>query len=326
MAVLINCSPEKDHHNLYTIQGNTMGTTFTIKLVKEPKINDYRSVEDKISGILKQVNLQMSTYIEDSEISRFNRYKKTEWFPISVNFATVLKHSLQISSQSAGAFDITVGPLVNLWGFGPTGRPDTIPDELMIEKNLSLVGYQNLELRQNPAALKKYIPDLNIDLSAIAKGFCVDKVAEYLDSLEQNNYMIEIGGEIRTRGKNHQNSLWRIGIQSPDKQQVYKVIRLLNNSMATSGDYMNYFEKDGIRYSHTIDPETGRPVFHNLASVTVIHKSCMIADALATAINVMGEEKGFDFAIQQELSIFMLVRNDKGVIEKVTPSFKKYLN
>ena len=303
-----------------------MGTTFTIKLVMNNQIRNYQQIEDEITDILEQVNLQMSTYMDDSEISRFNKYKKNDWFAISDDFATVLKYSRQISEKSGGAFDVTIGPLVNLWGFGPSKPTNTIPDEIMIDKKMNLIGYQNLIVSQNPPAVKKSLPDLYIDLSAIAKGFCVDKVAEYLDSLDQNNYMIEIGGEIRTRGKNQNSKVWRIGIQSPDKKEVYKVFELYNNSMATSGDYMNYFEKDGIRYSHTIDPETGRPVFHNLASVTVIHKSCMIADGLATAINVLGPEKGFDFAIQQELSIFMLVRDDNGVVEKATPAFKKFLN
>jgi len=178
----------------------------------------------------------------------------------------------------------------------------------------------------NPPSIKKDIPGLYCDLSAIAKGFGVDKAAEYLESKNYKNYIVEIGGEVRTGGMKH-NRFWRVGIASPNGgSSIEKVIELKDASMATSGDYHNYFEKNGIRYSHTIDPAAGRPITHKLASVSVLHKFCCTADAYATAINVMGPEKGYEWAVKENLPVLLII-HDRGnrFVEKMTPQFKKYI-
>ncbi len=305
-----------------------MGTTFTVKLVEKDSDKgktNYEKVESEINRLLVEVNRQMSTYIEDSEISRFNQYRKTDWFPVSSDLAKVLIASITISEKSQGAFDITVGPLVNLWGFGPEYQANKIPDDEEIKEKKALTGYKKLSVKLSPPAVKKDIPEIYCDLSAIAKGFGVDKITMLLDSIKIENYMVEIGGEVRTKGKTQQNKLWRIGIEAPDSPtDIQRIIVISDNSMATSGDYRNYYEKDGVRYSHTIDPLIGSPIAHKLASVTVIDKSSMIADGMATAINVLGPEEGYKFALREGLPVFMIVREKQGFVEKMTPEFKTF--
>ena len=309
---------------MITISGPTMGTTFQVKIVQSEITPDTGVLIREVSARLEEVNRQMSTYQDNSEITQFNRSRTTDWFGVSSDFAYVLHIAREISTWSDGAFDVTIGPLVNLWGFGPNAIPDRVPSPDSIDATQTLVGYEKIRVDLSAPAIKKESPEIYCDLSAVAKGFGVDRIASYLDSLGINRYFIEIGGELRTKGHNHLRQLWRIGIASPAGQgELQKALALHNMSMATSGDYHNYFERDGVRYSHTIDPRTGRPITHALASVTVLHKSCAYADGLATAINVMGPEKGFAFAKKRNLAVFMIVRRGDGFVEKMTPGFEK---
>jgi thiamine biosynthesis lipoprotein len=328
------CSSGSKRENLIHLNGATMGTTYSIKVVipdgreaaGPDESFDGQVLKREIEEILFTINRLMSTYMQESELSRFNRSRKTDWFKISSDTFKVLAQAMQISERSNGAFDITVGPLVNLWGFGPVKRQQKIPENKEIEEVLKFVGYQMLEIRHQPPAIRKMAAGMYCDLSAIAKGFAVDRVAEYLQSRLIRNYMVEIGGEVRTQGKNQDNRWWRIGIAVPSSTPgVQRVIALVNSAMATSGDYRNYYEKDGRRYSHTIDPRNGKPITHKLASVTVIHPSCMIADGMATAITVLGPSEGFDLAVKENLAVFMIIRGKKGFVEKSTPAFSKYL-
>jgi thiamine biosynthesis lipoprotein len=329
LLLLLGCSSQNQQDSLVVLDGSTMGTFYSVKIVREdlqtiPYIAD--TVKSKIDSVLQKVNQQMSTYLEDSEISRFNQYQGTDWFPVSADLAFVVKNALRVSRLSHGTFDITVGLLVNLWGFGPENRQTLIPSEQEILARKQLTGYQNLSVRMNPPALKKSLPGIYVDLSAIAKGFGVDKVTAFLESLGIHNFIVDIGGEISTRGTNYQGKIWRIGVSTPDeKMGIQKVIPLENECVATSGDYRNYFEKEGIRYSHTIDPRTGKPVTHKLTSVTVVYDTCMIADAYATAIDVLGPEDGYQFARDQELAIFLIVRDTTGFKEEMTPQFSEIL-
>ncbi|MDE2699099.1 MAG: FAD:protein FMN transferase [Gemmatimonadota bacterium] len=317
ISAVIGCQDQ-----LVTISGPTMGTTFQVKIVQSEITLDVKVLSKEVSARLEEVNRQMSTYQDDSEITQFNRSPSTDWFAVSSDFAYVLHIAREISTWSDGAFDVTIGPLVNLWGFGPNAIPERVPPPDSIQAHRALVGYEKIHIDLSAPTIKKEIPEIYCDLSAIAKGFGVDRIASYLDSLGINHYFIEIGGELRTKGHNHLRQLWRIGIASPAGQgELQKALALDNISMATSGDYHNYFERDGIRYSHTIDPRTGRPITHALASVTVLHKSCAYADGLATAINVMGPEKGFAFAEKHNLVVFMIVRHGDGFVEKMTSNF-----
>ena len=224
--------------------------------------------------------------------------------------------------MTQGAFDITAGPLVNIWGFGPE-QDFTVPGEQQINTALRLAGQGKLQLDAAAPALKKAHGGMYIDLSAIAKGFAVDEIAGYLDRQQLDNYLVEIGGEIRARGVNDENRPWQIGIENPvtGQRTVRSIIKLENMAMATSGGYRNYFEKDGISYSHTIDPRTGYPVTHELASVTVLHPSAMLADAWATGLLVLGPEKGYATALENGLAAYFIVHGETGFEEISTPAF-----
>lgn len=312
---------------LISLDGLTMGTTYSVKIVKSEQSPglEISSLKEKIDSVLIEVNNQMSTYIPESEISLFNKNKKTEWFEISNDFAFVLDESIKICELTNGSLDITVEPIVNIWGFGPEQRPELIPSDEEISERMKFVGYKKLEVKLNPPAVKKNIPGLEVDLSSTAKGFGVDKVYELLKDFGYQNFMVEIGGEIRTSGKNQKNEYWKIGISEADQSGgINKVILLSNSAMATSGDYWNYFEENGIRYSHTIDPATGKPITHKLASVTVIDSTCLRADGLATGIFVMGPENGYEFALEKELPVYFIVKSDTGFISIETPKFTEF--
>ena len=320
------CSGHGLQEHVY--QGGTMGTSYSIKIVTTAgQALDDSLMHQSIDSLLLAVNMKMSTYIDSSELSRFNQYRNTDWFPVSPALAGVFQHALLMSEKSDGAFDITVAPLVNLWGFGPEHRPVMIPTDQEIAQRLLRVGYQQIQVDTTQPALRKLHPSIICDLSAIAKGYGVDEVADYIESKGYDNYLVEIGGEIRATGHNRLGNKWRIGIASPNTDPGYvKVISVENVGVATSGDYENYFERDGVRYSHTIDPRTGRPITHKLASVTVVHPSCQIADAYATAIDVLGPEKGYEFALKEELLVFMIIRNNEGFVEKMTPGFEQLIS
>ncbi len=321
--------PETEPANhLWTITGPTMGTSFTIKVA--PGDPDDEALEkrttDAIQAALKDVNQKMSTYQPDSELSTFNKTPSTEPVTVSEDLHKVMAESLRISTLSGGAFDVTVGPLVNAWGFGPKDM-GTPPGPKELDTLAPKIGYQRLSLAGDKGArtLKKAHPEMYVDLSAIAKGFGVDQVARSLDGLGHEHYMVEVGGEVRAKGEKSKGQPWRIGIEKPDAklQAVQEVVELHNLSMATSGNYRNFYEKDGKRLSHTINPTTGQPVEHRLASVSVLHQDCMTADAWATTLNVLGEEKGFALAAEQKLAAFLLIKQADGTfIEKTTPAFE----
>jgi len=320
LVFFVGCA--KEEAPLVVIRGQTMGTTFQVKL---PDTGIDRSKLDvDINALLKEVNRQMSTYQKDSEITQFNQSQTTDWVGISEDFGYVLGVAKQVSEWSDGAFDVTVGPLVNLWGFGPEAVPERIPSDDEIQARRVAIGFQKIMVQTDRRAVKKQRADMYCDLSAVAKGFGVDKVALYLEELGVQAYFVEIGGEVRVKGRHVDGSRWRVGIATPTAEGgLQKVVAVEDLALATSGDYHNYFEKDGKRYSHTIDPRTGKPITHRLASVSVMHQECAYADALATAINVMGPEKGFAFALEQNLPVFLLVKGDNGFVEKMSPAFEK---
>lgn len=322
LFVLSGCTePEA---NAVSLSGLTMGTTWSVEIAGAKA--DRQQLNHDINAILDDINGKMSTYLPDSELSRLNQATDREWKPLSKDLYRVITEALHITHETGGAFDITIGPVVNLWGFGPE-KHTTIPTDADIAATLNKTGIDKIELRSSPPALKKFDPGVYLDLSAIAKGYAVDRIAGYLEQARFKNYMVEIGGEIRARGKNAQGNAWRIGIEKPvaDQRTVERIIHLNNFSMATSGDYRNYFEQDSVRYSHTIDPRTGRPITHKLASVSVLHASAMTADALATGLLVLGPEKGFELAQQRGLAAFFIIKNDNGFADTYTDAFNAFL-
>ncbi|MBN1465069.1 FAD:protein FMN transferase, partial [candidate division KSB1 bacterium] len=302
-TALVTCSRSKVDLEQYVMNGTTMGTLYSIKVVEPTSVLvDQIALHNDIKALLYDINQKMSIYIDDSELSRFNRAPANEWIVVSQEMIDLFRAAISTSVKSDGAFDITVGPLVNLWGFGPEDNQSNWPSPDDIRKRMALVGYAHLKIQAEPPALQKEIDGLYCDLSAIAKGWGVDRVAELIESWNLHNYLVEIGGEIRAKGMNAKSAAWRIGVSAPDQTSgIQRVIHVRDVGIATSGDYRNYFEKDGVRYSHTIDPRTGRPIAHNVASVTIIHETCMVADAYATALNVLGLEQGMVLAEKENL-------------------------
>lgn len=311
------------------LQGHTMGTTYNIKVVATAEEVATLKLHEKIDTALKQVNQEMSTYIPDSEVSRFNKSTSLDPVAVSDGFARVLAESIRLGELSGGKLDITVGPLVNLWGFGPELRPETVPSDELLASTRARVGLKNLHLKGNQ--LSKDIPNLYVDLSTTAKGYGVDVVAELIEKNGITNYLVEIGGEMRVRGFKHTGELWAIAIEKPifdpsgNHRAVQQVIIPKDNAVATSGDYRIYFEADGQRFSHIIDPDTGSPINHNLVSVTVIESSSMTADGLSTTLMVMGAEKGLEFAIKNDLAALFIYKSENGFTEEFTVKFKQYL-
>src|SRR5690606_30453475 len=230
----------------------------------------------------------------------------------------------EVGEETNGLLDVTVGPLVNLWGFGPLGRPEQVPSAQQLQDVRDQIGYQYLTVENHQ--LTKAIPDLYVDLSTIAKGYGVDRVAILLEQMEIKNYLVEIGGEMRMRGTKPGEQPWRIAVEQPVSldRAVQRIIEPGNNAVATSGDYRNYFEEDGTRYSHIIDPRTGYPIQHNLVSVTVITETCMDADAYATALTVMGAEGALEFANQKGLAVLLVTRENDQFKEYTSTAFKRF--
>ncbi|MGY6773263.1 FAD:protein FMN transferase [Gallibacterium sp. ZY190522] len=316
---------------IVTLSGKTMGTTYHIKYLDKGINTGPEMTHQQIDQLLKEVNHQMSTYQKDSELSRFNRSKEiNKPFEVSKDFSEVVQAAIQLHQKTEGALDVTVGPLVNLWGFGPEKRLDKEPASEEIEKRKAWIGIDKLsvsEIDGKPVLIKK-IPELYVDLSSIAKGFGVDKVASYLESIGVSDYLVEIGGEIHTKGVNEKGQAWQIAIEKPEfdgSRAVEQIVGLSNLSMATSGDYRNYFEENGKRFSHEIDPKTGYPLQHNLASITVVDPSCMIADGYATGLYVLGAEKALQLAEKDNLAIYLIVKTEKGFEVKMSSAFAKLL-
>lgn len=323
LTLLASCAPAEKN---WKLSGPTMGTSYHITVVDVPPAVNKGDLQQQIDDELKLVNQEMSTYIDDSELMRFNRGPIGEAIPASAHLADVVERALDIYQRSGGAFDVTVGPLVNLWGFGPAPEPEQVPADEEIEALVDHLGSDALVVERNPNRITR-TRDVAIDLSAIAKGHGVDRVALLLEEQGIENYLVEIGGELRTRGRNPRGEPWRIGIESPDPagRVVQKPLTVSGKAVATSGDYRNYYERDGVRYAHSIDPRTGRPLQHRLASVTVIADSCAEADGLATALNVLGVDAGLQWAERERLAVFMLVKTDDGFAERYSEAFAPYL-
>ncbi len=321
---LIACSDDIQEGQL-SLAGFTMGTSYNVKVPNLPASLARKQVEIEIQALLETVDQRLSTYLEFSELSRFNRNPSIDWVDVSSMLYDVVAESLDVSRLSGGAFDVTIGPLVNLWGFGPDQRSQEIPIGTEITEKLEQTGYRFIDMRQTPPAIKKSRPDIYIDLSAIAKGYGVDQVAEYLGSLGIDNYMVEIGGEIRVKGYKKQGGKWMIGIEkpTPEFRAVQQIIAVTDTAVATSGDYRNYYELKGERFSHTIDPRSGYPITHRLASVTILDGTAMHADAMATALLVLGSVEGFELAQRENLAALFIVKSDDGFFEKPTAEFSK---
>lgn len=313
---------EQDTAGKITVAGQTMGTTYNIVYLDGAN-RDFQSSMDSLFLVFNQ---SLSTYIPDSELSRFNQGDS-----LSFNlpyFLPVLKASKTVFDKTNGAFDPTIGPLVNVWGFGPTGPQ--LKDSTDIGEMLRYVGFDKIEFDE--LLIRKKTPKIYLDFSAIAKGYGVDVAGDFLRSKGIENFLVEIGGELVASGVNDKGELWKVGINRPEEtanaSDLHSIIALQNRGMATSGNYRNYYLKDSIKISHTINPATGYPVNHTLLSATVLAKDCMTADAYATAMMVMGTEKAImlDSALT-EIEAFLIYSDSKGgYITYASKSLKPFLS
>lgn len=268
-----------------------------------------------VDSLLEQFNQSLNHYLPDSEISRFNRADSLQFS--SPYFYPVLQRSEDVYQASNGAFDPTVAPLVNAWGFGPEGGK--LPDSLGVDSLLRLVGFEKISFDQNQVVKKQ--PNVQLNFSAVAKGYGVDVVANYLQQRGIKNMMVEIGGEVVARGVNPKGEAWRIGIDNPEQPgQMNVAVALVNQAMATSGNYMNYYEQDGQKYAHTIDPRTGYPVQHSVLSASVIAADCMTADAYATAFMVLELEETQAILAQNPTLDAYLIYDDQGTLKTFVTS------
>ena len=293
------------------LQGRTMGTTYSVKYIDEER----RNFQPSIDSLLEVFNLSLSTYIPESEISRFNQEALLKYE--SPFFYPVLERSKQIFKKTGGAFDPTVGPLVNVWGFGPESRQD--PSAATIDSLRQLVNYDSIFF--DTVAVCKMMKGMKLDFSAIAKGYGVDVVAQYLLEKGIENLFVEIGGEIYAHGVNDRGTPWVVGVNYPttdieQQQSAMAIVPIENQAIATSGNYRNYYEKDGVKYSHTISPTTGYPVTHSLLSASVFAPDCMTADAYATAFMVLGveEAKAIDER-EDEIAIYLIYSDEAGRLQ-----------
>jgi thiamine biosynthesis lipoprotein len=308
--------------------GGTMGTGYSIKITGKIRKSQLADIKLQIENTLRETNRQMSTWDPESEISRFNHFQSLEPFQCSEEFATVVRTALGVSEQSGGAFDPTLQPLLNLWGFGSEAKESHVPAPEAIAAIRENTGWEKLRV-DDSSRLWKTVPALSLALGGIAKGYGVDAVGQVLDDAGLENWFVEIGGEVTARGVNGDGVPWKIGIQfpttNPMDMSLQGIVRVSNGAIATSGDYRNYIQEDGVIYSHILDPRTGRAVRSSTASVTISAPTCMQADALATALFVMGPDEGLELIEQiDHVEALFLIRTEDGeILEKFSSGFKE---
>lgn len=304
------------------VSGKTMGTTYNVTVVGAPDGTSEASLIDRIETVLADVNGKMSNWDPNSEVSLFNASTSTDSVTISASFAEVMSAANEIHALSGGKFDVTLAPLIELWGFGPKKPGDPIPSDAEIAGAMDLVG-QDTVLELDGTTLRKTAPEVSVNLSAIAKGYGVDQIAAALRTDGIDRYLVEIGGDLSTGGLNAEGNPWSIGIERPDTpvREVEEIVELSGKGLATSGDYRNYFEEDGVRYSHIIDPTTGKPITHRTASITVIADNAMMADALATALLAVGSAEAFDIAERAGVAVLAIDRADDQFVTRTSAAF-----
>lgn len=308
------------------LSGRTMGTSWSVKLVAETGAS-LQPLQEGIQRCLDRVDAQMSTWKADSDLSRFNHAPAGSWQALPADCFRVLEYALQVARQSDGAYDPTAGALVDAWGFGPARHYGDagfgLPDASQLAEARACTGWQRIEL--DPAALRARQPGgVRVDLSAVAKGFAVDQVARWLNARDVTSHLIEVGGELRGTGVRPGGQPWWVALEAPlphrsgAEPATQTLLALHGLSVATSGDYRRGFGRDGEHFCHTIDPRSGRPIAHGLASVSVVHRDCMAADAQSTALTVMGLERGLEHARRHRLAALFVQRTAEGFEEHLS--------
>ena len=319
-----SCSQEKNYNA--QIKGNTMGTYYFIEVIDVPIELKIKNIEIEIKNTLKKANKILSNWDKDSEISIINKTNKTTAIKISDELNEVFKTAKEINAKSNGFFDLTLDPIIELWGFGYKSKQmQIIPKDNQIKNILSLIGQKSfLEMNFDNNELIKKNKDIKINLSSIGKGYGIDLIGKKLDQLGINNYIINIGGDILTKGYNSKKENWVIGIENPNLKEklIKEIVNLTNKGLATSGDYKNFFTNDGKRYSHIINPKTGKPIMHSTKSVTVIHENSMKADGWATAFLALGSLEGLKIADKEKIAVLFIDEIDNKLIKFKSSAFK----
>jgi len=314
---------------VHRLSGATMGTRWAVSFAGPARLDPTR-VRREVEVILDGVIAEMSQWVDHSVLSIFNRAPAGTWLALPEGFFTVLRQALRLAQETGGAYDPAIGPLVDLWGFGPNGAPAEPPDEALAAWREGAGGWRRLALDE--VGRRAFQPGgLRLDLSSVAKGFAVDLLSERLAASGLPGHLVEIGGELKGQGCKPDGRPWWVALEEPgapaDRQEAGDTIVALHGlAVATSGDYRRFLRKGGDRLSHTLDPRTGRPVDHGLASVCVLHECCMLADALATALTVMGLEEGYAWAAERGLAARFIRRMPRGFAETMTPAFAALLD
>ena len=318
VALAVGRRERADVPTVHELGGATMGTTYSVKLVAPPLPADrLRSLEDSVAGRLGMVDRAMSTYNPSSELSRFNAHIDTEPFAVSAAVLEVFLVAQTVSAASGGALDVTVEPLVEAWGFGRGGSRFAVSEDKRIEELRSHVGFRKIAVDSVASSLVKLDPEVVADLSAVAKGYGVDRVADLLLDLGFTDFLVEVGGELRSSGVKADDEPWVVGMEAPvpEALSLYATMQLADESVATSGDYRNFWDAGDRRYSHIIDPHTGQPLPYVGSAVTVIHRRAVLADAWATAMSVLGAEAGLALADDLGLEVIFVRRGEFGLLE-----------
>ena len=328
VMAIVGCQSQPDVSDQTGFGGSIMGTGYTVRLGERDSAVSVDGLAQQVKTALAGVDVLMSTWRVDSEISLFNNRRDSDWVPMAPSTIDVMAHASTIAEQSAGAFDVTVGPLIDLWGFGAgSGSPvGAVPPARQIGKRLASVGYEYIEVDVGSGNVRKLNPLVQVDLSGIAKGYAVDRACRALDAAGVASYLVEVGGELRSRGRKSDKDAWRVGIERPASLQAREAMRVVNlqdAAIATSGDYRHFFMEGGQRYSHSIDPRTGKPVTHELVSVSVIAGTSMVADALSTTMMILGPDDAMHFADKHDVAAHLVLKSGDALTEIYSKEFEQ---
>ncbi|UWF51214.1 FAD:protein FMN transferase [Pseudomonas sp. N3-W] len=318
-SALLGCG---NGDSMESFGGPTMGSTYSIKYVRNKGLPGPKEVQVEVEKILADVDRQMSTYRSDSDIEHFNDLPANRCQTLPAPVLELVRLGEQLSEQSEGSYDLTVEPLMNLWGFGPQGREEKVPTAQALAEVMQRVGYHHLRIDGDQLCKDAAV---EVDFNSIAAGYTVDTIAAKLEAMGIHNYLAEATGELKAAGKKLDGSAWKIALEEPrdDQQVAQRIIDVDGYGVSTSGDYRNYFEQGGQRYSHTFDARTGAPITHNLASVTVIHPSTLMADGLSTLLLILGPERGWDYAEKHGIGAFFVIRADTGFVTRTNQAFER---
>jgi FAD:protein FMN transferase len=321
---LNGCGPAPE---IQEYSGPQQGTTYHIKVVTDPSKIPPDQVRKVIDDIFSRMDLEVSNYRDDSEISRFNRQKTTEWVPVSFDLAYLTSLARDVNAKTNGCFDLTIKPLFDVWGFSKNG-PQKVPSDDQILKVLKHVGISRIEVDVPGLRMRKHDPEIQLDLSSIGQGFTVGEIAKAFETMGIDDYLIEIGGELKVRGRKPDGAHWRVAVEKPtaftkDIQALIDVRQTRGTAIMTAGTYRHFFEQEGKVYSHILDPRSGRPVTHNLLSVTILHEDPTLADLWDTALLCVGEESAIKIAEEEDLKVLLISNHDQQLVETMSSGFLK---